>query len=100
MEEEPTGVKPQLHLRDAMRDRLVSAERPAELPAALGELHDLLELAVHHADVLSEQARSLPVHRAAEDRRSAALGTQSIGFGHSAVIEAHLADRCAGQPDI
>ena len=100
MQEQPPGVQSQLHVGDAVRDRLMPADRLAELPPVLRERHDLVELAIHDAEVLREQAGALPGHRAAEDRGAIALRADAVALVHRAVLESHVADGCAGQPDL
>ena len=100
MQQQPRGVKSQLHVCGAVRDRLMAAERLAELTPLLCERHDLVELAIHDAEILREQACAFPAHRAAEDRGPAAFWADAIGLVHRALLEPHLADGCAREPDL
>ena len=68
--------------------------------AGASQRHDLLELPIHDTEVRREAARALPFHRAAEDRRSAALRADAVALVDGAVLKPHLADGCAGQPDL
>src|SRR5215217_4701447 len=78
----------------------MTAERLAELAAALGERDDLLELPGHDTEVLREQARSLPLHGAAEDRRSAALRPDTVAFVDRGFLQADLAHGRTVQPQL
>ena len=91
MQQQPCRIQSQLHVRDAVRNRLMAAERLAELSPLLCERHDLVELPIHDAEVLRGQASALPAHRDAEDRGPAALWADAVGLVHRALLEPHLA---------
>src|SRR5439155_20801569 len=78
-------------------DSLERAERPAELPAALGVLHAQLENALRSADYRGGTGEGAGLERAFERLPSVTRLSEKIAGLHLYAVEAHLARAVSGQ---
>ena len=97
VDQRPAGLEPDLHVDDAVCDRLILADGLSELLAFPGVTDAFLELAPHDAQAAREDASALPLHRALEHLDAAPFATEPLRHRHAAVLEDHLRHRRRAQ---
>ena len=80
------GLDPQLHVDDSIRNRLITADRLAELMPGLHESNRFTELPLHSTDMHGKDRSSLPFHGTIEAGRTFSRTSQDRISGNAATV--------------